>query len=154
MTLIHTATRQSLLIVFMIMAFASGMGLANSKSAAAQDRVPVGCTREWYDGYLVAAHTLGLEDFELHAALHDGKSIAEVAGEMGVDPQLVIDALVAIESALVRKMERGQCLTTDEAEAWIAGLPAKMRHFIGVDEAVDPAAQPKGTVIFVPILMN
>jgi len=142
---------QALLIMLTI---ACTLGLGNIKSAAAQADVPGSCTREWYDGYSVSAYTLGIEDFELHASLNEGKTIADVASEMGVDSQLLIDALVDIESGLVRKMERGTCLTTEEADAWIASLPEKMREFIGESETVDPAGQPESNIIFLPILLN
>lgn len=154
MTLNHTLTKQFAQALLIILTVACSLGFGDVNSAAAQADTPVGCTREWYDGYLVAAYTLGLEDFELHAALNEGKTIADIAGEMGVDIQPIIDALVDVESGLVRKMEQGNCLTTEEANAWIAGLPAKMREFIGDNESVDPAAQPNGNTIFLPILLN
>ena len=43
----------------------------------------------------IAAETIGVEPSELREALRDGKSVSEVAEEHGVDPQAVIDALVA-----------------------------------------------------------
>lgn len=46
-------------------------------------------------GLAVAAETIGISVEELRAALADGQSVAEVAEANGVDPQTVIDALVA-----------------------------------------------------------
>jgi hypothetical protein len=43
----------------------------------------------------VAADELGMELSDLTAELQEGKSIAEVAGEQGVDPQTIADAYLA-----------------------------------------------------------
>ncbi|MFZ6004353.1 MAG: hypothetical protein ACOYXM_10530 [Actinomycetota bacterium] len=63
-------------------------------------------------GLAAAAEALGITEDELRTALQDGKSIAQVAEEEGVDVQVVIDALVAdaterleeIEAALPERM--------------------------------------------------
>ena len=47
------------------------------------------------EAFRIAAETIGVEPSELREALRDGKSIADVAEEHGVDPQAVIDAIVA-----------------------------------------------------------
>ncbi len=46
----------------------------------------------------VAAETIGVSVDDLKAAVRDGKSVAEVAEENGVDPQTVIDAIVQAAS--------------------------------------------------------
>jgi hypothetical protein len=43
----------------------------------------------------IAAETIGIEPRELLAALRDGKTVAEVAEANGVEPDTVVDALVA-----------------------------------------------------------
>lgn len=63
-------------------------------------------------GLAAAAEALGITEDELRSALQDGKSIAQVAEEQGIDVQVVIDALVAdaterlaeIEAALPERM--------------------------------------------------
>ncbi|MFZ1491065.1 MAG: hypothetical protein WAS51_14100, partial [Ilumatobacteraceae bacterium] len=46
-------------------------------------------------GLSTAAETIGITEEELATALRDGQTIAEVAEANSVDPQTVIDALVA-----------------------------------------------------------
>ena len=56
--------------------------------------------RHWFrPGLDVAAEALGITEDELLDSLRDGRSIADVAEERGVDPQTVIDALVAAATA-------------------------------------------------------
>ena len=47
------------------------------------------------EGISAAAEALGMSASDLRAALRDGKTIADVANEKGVDVQTVIDAMVA-----------------------------------------------------------
>lgn len=108
-----------------------------------------GCTREWYDPYAVAASVVEMDYWDLQDALDQGQSIADVAAERDVAVQVVIDALVEIETGLVRNLERGGCLTATEADTWIARLPDQMRAFVDVVEAADSS-----NIIFLPILIN
>lgn len=48
-----------------------------------------------------AADTIGIEKRDLVAGLKDGQSIAQIAEANGVDPQAVVDALVAKGNAKV-----------------------------------------------------
>lgn len=153
MTLNHKATKQLLQTLCITLACICSLGFAQSKNAAAQDDPQVACSRQWYDAYSVSAQAMNIEDFALVAALDEGKTIADVAIALHIDPQVVIDALVDAESTLVHEMIGMNCLTAEDAAIWIAGLPAKMREFIGL-EPVDPASQPTSSVIFLPILMN
>lgn len=50
-----------------------------------------------------AAEALGMSVEDLAAQLHDGRTIAEVAAEKGVDKQVVIDAMVAEASERITK---------------------------------------------------
>ncbi len=52
-----------------------------------------------------AAEVLGMSEADLREALTDGKSIADVAGEQGVDVQAVIDALVAEATERLEEIE-------------------------------------------------
>ncbi len=68
-----------------------------------------------FGGMRDAAEALGMEPRELGEALRDGKTLADVAREKGVDPQKVIDALVAdVSEHLDRAVESGR-LTREEA---------------------------------------
>jgi predicted DNA-binding protein YlxM (UPF0122 family) len=72
----------------------------------------------------VAAETLGMTEDELRAALDEGKTLAEIATEKGVDRQALIDALVAAGEARL-----------DEAKA---ALPDR------IAEAVDRTFEGRG----------
>jgi hypothetical protein len=54
-------------------------------------------------GLDAAAEALGITEDDLRAALEDGKTIAEVAGEQGVDVDTVIDAMVAAATEDIRE---------------------------------------------------
>lgn len=57
------------------------------------------------EGLTAAAEALGISEDDLRAALADGKSIAQVAEEQGVDVQTVVDALVADAIARLDELE-------------------------------------------------
>jgi prolyl-tRNA editing enzyme YbaK/EbsC (Cys-tRNA(Pro) deacylase) len=54
-----------------------------------------------------AAEAIGMDTDELRAALRDGQTIAQVAEAHGVDPQDVIDALVARSTERITKLVNG-----------------------------------------------
>jgi len=62
-----------------------------------------------------AAEALGMTEDELRAELEAGKTIADVAGERGVDVDTVIDAIVADATADIR--ERVTAMVNGEAPA-------------------------------------
>lgn len=57
------------------------------------------------EGLEAAAEALGITKADLLTALKDGKSIAQVAEDQGVDVQTVIDALVADATARLEELE-------------------------------------------------
>lgn len=64
-----------------------------------------------------AADALGLTAEEVRQGLMDGSSLADLAAEQGVDPQVVIDALVAsVNEHLDEEVAAGE-LTQEEADA-------------------------------------
>jgi uncharacterized protein (DUF433 family) len=68
----------------------------------------------------VAAETIGIETTELLAALRDGETIAEVAERSGVDPQDVVDAIVAAERERVEDAVDDGDLTQEQADRLLA----------------------------------
>lgn len=69
----------------------------------------------------VVADALGVTPEELHEALADGSTIAEVAESEGVDVQVVIDAVVAdMSEHLADAVEDGR-LTQEEADERLEG---------------------------------
>lgn len=67
-------------------------------------------------GLDVAAETLGVTEDELRTALRDGKTLAEIATDKGVDRQALVDALVAdAEAKLAEKVADGS-ITQEQAD--------------------------------------
>ena len=77
-------------------------------------------------GIDAAASALGLTPDALHAELESGKSIAQVAGEKGVDVQQVIDAIVAAESARIDQAVTDGHLTQAQADTKKADLAQRV----------------------------
>ena len=70
----------------------------------------------------VAAKTIGVSEADLKTALQSGQSIADVANAHGVDPQTVIDSLVAdAKQHLADDVSSGR-LTQDQADQISADL--------------------------------
>lgn len=70
----------------------------------------------------VAASTIGISEADLRTALQSGQSIADVAKAHNVDPQTVIDALVAdAKQHLADDVSNGR-LTQDQADRMSADL--------------------------------
>jgi len=66
-------------------------------------------------GLDVAAKALGISTDDLKAALKDGKTLAAIAKEKGVDPQKVIDALVAEANTRIDQGVKDGHVTADQA---------------------------------------
>ena len=69
-----------------------------------------------------AAKALGVTSEELRTALRDGKSVADVAGEKGVDVQVVIDALVAEAQERIATAVSDGRITQAQADERLATL--------------------------------
>ncbi len=69
-----------------------------------------------------AAEALGVTSEELRTALRDGKSVADVAGEKGVDVQVVIDALVAEAQERIATAVSDGRITQAQADERLATL--------------------------------
>jgi predicted DNA-binding protein YlxM (UPF0122 family) len=79
----------------------------------------VGVHRGWggpWGSLDVAAEVLGMESEGLMAELRDGKSLAEIAEERGVDPQAVEDAMVAHMEEMLQQAEEEGTLSPECAE--------------------------------------
>jgi hypothetical protein len=78
----------------------------------------------------VAAEKLGLTQAELMSELRNGKSIADVAKEKGVDTQVISDEYLAQLKAKLDAQVADGSLTQDEADATLAqktkDLPARL----------------------------
>ncbi|MBI2861405.1 MAG: hypothetical protein HYX89_01150 [Chloroflexi bacterium] len=76
----------------------------------------------------IAAQTLGMSVDDLQAQLQQGKSIADVAKEKGVDPQRIIDARVAKARDNVNQMVKDGKLTQAQADQAIQNLPDQVKR--------------------------
>jgi hypothetical protein len=81
-------------------------------------------------GLETAADTLGVTETELLSALEEGKSIADVAEEQGVDLQEVVDALVAAATERVDQAVEDGRLEEDRAEETKAALPDRVAAMV------------------------
>ena len=88
-----------------------------------------------YDPFARAAELIGMDVEALWEAVDSGQSIADVATANGVEPQTIIDALVAEEEALIAEMVAAGELSEEEAAEWNADLISFMTEF--VNEAFD-----------------
>jgi hypothetical protein len=70
----------------------------------------------------VAAGAIGISEADLTTALQSGKSLADVATANGVDPQKVIDALVADAQAKLAERVASGDITQAQADEIGAGL--------------------------------
>lgn len=79
---------------------------------------------------LTTAETIGIEVDALRQSLIDGKTLAEVAAENGVDAQAVIDALVADANARIDEAVANGRITAEEAEEHKANAVEKITTFV------------------------
>jgi hypothetical protein len=107
-------------------------------------------------GLDTAATALGVTAEDLRTALADGKSIADVAAEQGVDVQTVIDALVAQASTHLDEAVADGRLTEEEAATRTTEMTEKITELVnqagglrpgrpGVPDAPDAADTPDTT---------
>ncbi len=77
-----------------------------------------------------AAEALGLTEQELRTQLADGKTLAEIAGEKGVNTQTLVDAMTSQAKAdLAEQVANGE-LTQAEADETLRVLTDRVKTFI------------------------
>jgi hypothetical protein len=81
-------------------------------------------------GIDAAAEALGITEEELHQALRDGATIAQVAGLQGVDVQVVIDAMVAEARAHLDEKVAEGTLTQEEADERLAEVTERITDMV------------------------
>lgn len=77
-----------------------------------------------------AAETIGITEDDLRDALRDGETIAEVAEAQGVEPQTVIDALVADATTRIDDAIADGELDADQAAELKEDLPERMANLV------------------------
>jgi hypothetical protein len=89
-----------------------------------------------------AAEALGMTREELATELRDGKTIAEVAAEKGVDVQTVIDAMVsAAKERLAEAVSEGR-ITQEQADERLATLTDDITKVVNGELPVGPGRGP------------
>jgi hypothetical protein len=89
-----------------------------------------------------AADAIGIEVDDLLDAVRDGQTIAEVAEAEGVDPQTVIDAIVAQARERFDEAVADERLDQEDADEHLADLTARITEF--VNEGFDALPVPDG----------
>jgi hypothetical protein len=90
-----------------------------------------GLAADFEAGWTAAAQALGMTVDELETALEEGKSLADVAAEKGVDAQRVTDALVNAANTRIDERLADGSLTQQQADE----LKAEISDWVGA--AVD-----------------
>jgi hypothetical protein len=84
---------------------------------------PGGRMGPWGDNPVgVAAEVLGLSQEDLLAELRDGKSIADIAEEHGVEPQAIADAYVAKVTESLEQAVADEKITQEQADAILTNI--------------------------------
>ena len=85
---------------------------------------------DYVDWFELAAQTIGIDVDSLWDELEKDQSIADVANTNGVDPQSIIDALVAVESTFIQQLLDSDYITQEESDEWTAMLPEEADSFV------------------------
>lgn len=103
-------------------ALRGGPGMGLDMGAGMGHDMGAGMGHDTGAGLDSAATALGLTPDEVRTGLEAGKSLADLAGEQGVDVQQVIDALVADATARIDQRLAAGDLTQERADAMKSGL--------------------------------
>ena len=76
--------------------------------------------------FAVVAEQLGLTKAELKAELKSGKTINEVAIELGVDSQTIVDAVVANRTEKLDQAVEGGRITQEQADERLAQIETRI----------------------------
>lgn len=88
-----------------------------------------------------AAEAIGIETDALREALQDDQTIAQVAEANGVEPQAVVDALVADVSARIDEKAAEGDLTREEADEKKAELPERITALVNGERPERPGGE-------------
>jgi hypothetical protein len=110
-----------------------------------EEREGPGPCRGGHRGRLLepAAEAIGIEVDALREALQNDQTIAQVAQANNVDPQAVVDALVADVSARIDQKVADGDLTQAEADEKKAALPERMTALVNGEKPERPEG-PRG----------
>lgn len=74
---------------------------------------------------------------ELHVRMDQGANLAQVATDLGIDPQTLIDALVASRSTAVDAMVEAGTLTEAQGEAYVEALTEAFTYRVTWDGSAE-----------------
>ncbi len=74
------------------------------------------------DPFTVAQNALGLDEETFWTELENGKSVAQLAQDKGIDPQTIIDSIVAGENEILDKEVAAGLITAEEADEYRAEI--------------------------------
>lgn len=128
----------SLLAAFvLLLTITTGCGMA----AATDEELPVDLEDaasldiemeegDWVDWSSVAAQTIGVEAETLLKEIENGKSVADIATEKGVELQTVIDAIVTAETNWLNEQVSNGNLSQEEADEQLENLAEDIKLFL------------------------
>lgn len=90
------------------------------------------------------AEALGVGEDEVRSALRDGRTIAELAEEEGVEVDEVVGALVAAQQERLDQAVEDGDLTRDEADGMTADAEERVRAFVEGDMPPELGRSPHG----------
>lgn len=125
-----------------VLAPTAGLAAAEAASVDASIMVCAGVLGSGPIG--VASETIGIEPEELLEALRAGRTIAEVAEEHGVAPEVVIDEIVAaLREGLDEAVDNGW-ITQERADERAAELEEEATRIVNGDLSRFPFPRPGG----------
>ena len=81
----------------------------------------------------VLDEVLGISHDELHVRMDSGQNLATVAEDLGIDPQTLIDAMVAKYSPAIDTLLAAGTITQDEADQYLADLEEAFEYRVTWD---------------------
>ena len=78
----------------------------------------------------ITTQKLGMDEDALFKALEEGKTIAQLAEEKGVDAQSIVDEIIAEESKFLNELVSSGEMTQAEADEWLAEMTAGSTFFL------------------------
>ena len=81
----------------------------------------------------VLDEVLGISHDELHVRMDSGQNLATVAEDVGVDPQTLIDAMVAEYSPAIDTLLASGAITQEQADEYLADLESAFQFRVSWD---------------------
>lgn len=96
--------------------------------------VPFRVNTPYVEAEVVASQVIGIDVETMWEMLEAGQTMRAIAEMNGVDAQLVIDAVIASETAYIDKMTEAGLVEPDEAEEWKAEIREIVQRMVNETE--------------------